>query len=610
MENHVTYPHSNNDVGCFLKPAYSWLYKLTLIAFLLFSSGISLDAYAGRYTIAVQKQINIFKPVASLPASQRIDTALYIYKVNCRKIPVANAMGMLDSLTLLARNIGDQPLECAVYEMRADYYSVNYGFNATGVYYYNQAVNYAQKHQLKLQEGFYIHKKALYYALFKHNTAACQYFLDAQEVFNNIGYSGVPDIAIYLWDFAVFYYSIGDYAESRVYLNQALRYNIPRLRDKINITNTIGLIYRNYEQYPQALSVFAQVLNMATIGKDTAWIGIANGNIGSVYFMQKHYSEALPYIQTDYEISLKYQETLNAAIALLRLAHISLATNHLKQAELQIIHIGQLLHQEKTNVLKYQTDLYQLEAMYDERTGNLKQALASRQKYETLKDSLIKQDNIAAVDRVSLQWQKDKHLMQLNQIKANTQIATTQMAFIIALLILLLAASVIMYRRRILRIKKDKEILLSEKSNVDEDLKNATAALTIYTKSLKNKNEIIEQFRKKIEQLQIQVHDEVEIEKLNNLVQTHIMTDETWNEFKKLFSKVHTKFFYNLAANYPKISVTDTRLLSLIKLGLNNREMSNMLGITVEGIKKAKQRLRKKMGLSADEDIDEAIAKF
>ena len=37
-----------------------------------------------------------------------------------------------------------------------------------------------------------------------------------------------------------------------------------------------------------------------------------------------------------------------------------------------------------------------------------------------------------------------------------------------------------------------------------------------------------------------------------------------------------------------------TRLLALIRLKLNNREMAGMLGITVEGVKKAKQRLRKK----------------
>jgi len=587
-----------------------WFYALIFTIVFVFFSAIPSCVYAKQNYHTHTQQVNIFKSVSSLPQLQRIDTARNIYKINCRKTSEARAMSMLDSLTLQARNLGDQQLECAVYEMRADYYSVNYGFNIKGIYFYNQAVYYAQKHQLKLEEGLYLHRKALYYALFNRNTAACQYFLDAQEIFSKIGFDKVPNIALYLWDFATFYYSIGDYDDCKIYLSQALKYNVSKLRNKISMTNTIGLIYRNYEQYGQALAIFNQVLNMAASGRDTAWVGIANGNIGSVYFMQKQYNKALPYIRTDYTVSLKYNETLNAAIALLRLAHISLETNQLKQAGTQIIDIDMLLRQQKTDVLKYQTDLYKVEAIYYEQTGNLKQALALRKKYEVSKDSIVKQDNIAAVDRVSLQWEKDKHLIQLNQIKADSQIASTQMTFIIGLLGLLLIASVIVYRNRILTIKKDKEILLFQKSNVDEDLKNATTALIIYTKSLRNKNELIEHFRKKVEQLQANAHNEAEIEKLNNLVQTHIMTDETWNEFKKLFGKVHTKFFYNLSVKYPKISVTDTRLLSLIRLGLNNREMANMLGITVEGIKKAKQRLRKKMDLTEDKDIDTAIAEF
>ncbi|WP_448698590.1 hypothetical protein ACFGVR_17225 [Mucilaginibacter sp. AW1-3] len=553
---------------------------------------------------------NIFQFLTSLPASQRVDTARTVYKVNCRKLPVAKAMQKLDGLTTLARTLGDLPLECAVYEMRADYYSVNSGFTATGIYYYNQAVSFAQQHGLKLEEGIYIHKKALYYALFKRNTIACRYFLDAQEIFTTIGPNNVPDIALYLQDFAIFYYSIGDYDECRTYLTQALQYDIPKLRNRISMTNTLGLIYRNYEQYPQALSVFNKVLSMAAAGNDTAWVGIANGNIGSVYFMQKQYLKALPYIETDYRVSLKHQQNLNAAIAQLRLARISLETGQLDKMNAQLATIEPLLRQDKTNVLKYQTELYKLSAEYYEKTGNLRQALLFRQQYENAKDSLIKQDNIAAVDRVSLQWEKDKHLIQLDKLKANSRIATTQMAFIIALLLVILIAFVVMYRRRITQVKKDKDVLFSQKSNVDEDLKNATAALAIYTKSLKNKNEIIEQFRKKVDQLQSHVHEEMEIEKLNNLVQTHIMTDETWNEFKKLFSKVHGSFFSNLSAHYPKISVADIRLLSLIKLGLNNREMANMLGITVEGIKKAKQRLRKKMDLGPNENIEAAILNF
>jgi len=347
MRYHITYSPGNNDVSCFTKLNYPWLCELMLIAVFALSVGFRSTCYAKQQIVSTKNQTNLFKPIPTSPASQRVITAWTIYKTNYRRISADDAMSMLDSLTLLARDLGDQQLECAVYEMRADYYSVNYGFNKNGIYYYDQAIYYAQKHQLKLEEGLYLHRKALYYALFKRNTAACRYFLDAQEIFSKIGFDKVPNIALYLWDFASFYYSIGDYDDCKIYLSQALKYNIPRVRDKISMTNTIGLVYRNYEEYTQALTIFNQVLHMAIAGRDTAWAGIANGNIGSVYFMQKQYTKALPYIQTDYRVSLKYRETLNAAIAQLRLAHISLETNQLNQAKIQISGIDTLLRQQK-----------------------------------------------------------------------------------------------------------------------------------------------------------------------------------------------------------------------------------------------------------------------
>jgi DNA-binding CsgD family transcriptional regulator len=48
----------------------------------------------------------------------------------------------------------------------------------------------------------------------------------------------------------------------------------------------------------------------------------------------------------------------------------------------------------------------------------------------------------------------------------------------------------------------------------------------------------------------------------------------------------------------------------LIRLQSSNKEMANMLGITLEGVKKAKQRLRKKMNLDDNTTIEDAILKI
>jgi hypothetical protein len=169
-------------------------------------------------------------------------------------------------------------------------------------------------------------------------------------------------------------------------------------------------------------------------------------------------------------------------------------------------------------------------------------------------------------------------------------------------------SAILVFNRFRLDAKRDQEMLMIRKKRVDEKLKNAAESLQLYTENLKQNNALIEKFKAEIELFKAQSTDRNGAEHLEKLMQAHIMTDDSWNEFKKLFTKVHGGFFSKLRSSFPYLTDTDMRLLSLIKLGLNNREMSNMLGITIEGIKKSKQRLRKKMQLSPETDIEQAIA--
>ena len=145
--------------------------------------------------------------------------------------------------------------------------------------------------------------------------------------------------------------------------------------------------------------------------------------------------------------------------------------------------------------------------------------------------------------------------------------------------------------------------MLAEKRIVDEQLKSADAALQLYTENLLRKNILIEQFKLEIANLHKPGKAITDAGNLEKLLQAHIMTDDNWNDFKNLFSKVYPGFFINLNKSYPNLSTTDTRILTLIKLGLNNTEMSNMLGITIDGIKKSKQRLRKKISIDIIDHI-------
>ena len=541
---------------------------------------------------------NIFEQIKNIPQKERVSAATYIYKANLRKATPAFAMACLDQLSALARNLNDKYLECSVFEMRADYYSVNLGYNDLSTAYYQKAIDFAKSNSLIFETGYYQHRMGLYYSNFKYNASACRYFLSSQEIFNQIGYDKIPDISDYLSQVADFYYFLGDYENAKINLEAALHHLVENGRSKVNIINTIGLIYRNYRQFPQAMIYFNMALNMAVATKDTVWTGIAKGNIGSVYFLQGKYQKALPYIETDYNISTKYGELRNGTIALLRLIKINIDSKNFDKASQQLKSVAFFLDNAKNDVLSLLADYYDLKSQLYEQMGLSTESIAYRKKFELDKDSLIKRNNIAAVERVKLRYEIDKHNAQVNKLKTDAKIQSGEIKAAIAVSALLIIISLLVYNNQRIKSKKDKELLIAEKRIVDEELKNAEVALYHFTENLRQKNILIEDFKKEIDFLKLQSVNNTDAGHLEKLLQAHIMTDENWHEFRKLFSKVYPGFFVNLSRNHPFLSATDIRMLTLIKLGLNNSEMANMLGITIEGIQKGKQRLRKKIDIN------------
>ena len=547
----------------------------------------------------VQISAHVFDQLRQVPIANRVKFADSVYKKAFRKAGPATAMAALDKLRQVSIDLDDKPLECAFFYMRGDYYAYNGGFNPISTAYYQSAIGFAKQNNMLLETGIYLNNMGDYLFNSKRYAPACGYYLQSEEVFKEIGYENVPGIYNYLFRVASFYYGLGDYDNALINLEQALKYAPRYGRDRINIVNTIGLIYRNNKQYRQALDYFNMALATAIANKDTVWVGIAKGNIGSVYFMQGLYKKAWPLIETDYTTSLKYNEPVNAALALLRLAKINIVGKNMAVAGHELDTIKQLIKGTKEDVLTLLGDYDDLRSRFYEETGNPMQALAYRKMYELDRDSLEKRNNIAAVERVKLRYEADKRITEVNKAKTREKVQSVEIKAGVVVLVLLVVISFLLNNWQRVASKKDKELLLAEKKVVDEELRYADVALRGFTENLRQKNLLIEEFKTEIDQLNKRSAGNDNAGQLEKLLQAHIMTDQNWSDFKKLFAKVYPGFFVNLSKQYPHLSATDTRLLALIKLGLNNAEMANMLGITVEGIKKAKQRLRKKIDIQS-----------
>lgn len=98
--------------------------------------------------------------------------------------------------------------------------------------------------------------------------------------------------------------------------------------------------------------------------------------------------------------------------------------------------------------------------------------------------------------------------------------------------------------------------------------------------------------------------------KLKKSIENHLRTENNWENFTVHFKKVHPHFFSGLLEQFPDITANEQRLCAYIKIGLNNKEIAQILGVTVGTTKTNLNRLKKKLSLDAEESLRDFITGF
>lgn len=68
-----------------------------------------------------------------------------------------------------------------------------------------------------------------------------------------------------------------------------------------------------------------------------------------------------------------------------------------------------------------------------------------------------------------------------------------------------------------------------------------------------------------------------------------------WNEFEKLFDTVNISFFSHLANDFPSLTTNEKKLCAYYRMNFSTKEIATLTYSNHEAIRKARNRLRKKM---------------
>ena len=150
-------------------------------------------------------------------------------------------------------------------------------------------------------------------------------------------------------------------------------------------------------------------------------------------------------------------------------------------------------------------------------------------------------------------------------------------------------------------LQKEKNARLNlEKDKIKEELRLKRRELFSKINFISQRNEYLNKIRDKIGSDKINKNQlKAEIKNITN-------SEKAYEEFDKMFTQVYPNFYKRLNAS-AKLSKTDIRLASYIKMNHKNNEISRISGISLRTVESQRYRLSKKLNLSNVQDLNSYI---
>lgn len=332
------------------------------------------------------------------------------------------------------------------------------------------------------------------------------------------------------------------------------------------------------------------------------WTAIAKGNIGYVLAKEHKYELALPLLKEHLEVGIADQLWNNAAMAQNVLSDIWFHKGKYTEAidGWKKAYKWSLVSETLDNAIAATRGI---SAAY-RITGQTDSAFFYNNLYHIHKDSLNNWLNRQRLSAVSSRISFDNTLNRLEKTSAMLYKERLMRNFILVAIFLLTIIGILFYNRRILKEKIKTEQILRRQKQTELEVQKARESIAQFTTHIVRKDQLINQ-------LQVALVGKAENntgqDVTEQLLNYTLVTNEEWEKFKFEFAKAYPLFLPTLEAKLPNINPAEERLASLIYLRLHSDQIANMLGIGKESVGRSKRRLKKRLDLATDVDLDDFL---
>lgn len=202
--------------------------------------------------------------------------------------------------------------------------------------------------------------------------------------------------------------------------------------------------------------------------------------------------------------------------------------------------------------------------------------------------------------------EKDYEISQLLNQQKISEFRSQQIKIwsLVAVLVALIIIVVIVYQHKVV-VKNNELVQLQLRAEIEQN-KSDLYKQTLYMIQVNNSMEAIEtEIREALSS-----NYDAKLAKLLSSVKTNRSLKNEWDNFNKYFGNVHTDFLEKLSKADVDLSTHEKKVCSLIKLNLSNREMATLLNIESRSVIMIKYRIKKKLALSEENDLESYLQKL
>ena len=166
--------------------------------------------------------------------------------------------------------------------------------------------------------------------------------------------------------------------------------------------------------------------------------------------------------------------------------------------------------------------------------------------------------------------------------------------------------------QKILR-QNEAEISKLQRDKLETEIQFKNQELAVTTMNLVQKGEFLLKLKEELTKILNETREpktKKEIRKTIKLLNQNAELDKDWEQFAQHFDQVHEDFLKRLREAYPQLTPKDQRLCTYLKMNLSTKEIAPLMNISVRGVEISRYRLRKKLELPTETNLNEFMMNF